>query len=119
MAMRTLLLIPALALAIVHLAGCAAQTSAAAAPVETAQVSMPPSYRFDPPAIQVPAGTTVSWRNDDNFTHSVSISGGAFPFLNLPPGQSDALIFDQPGAYDYVCTYHAQDMRGTIIVVAR
>jgi plastocyanin len=117
--MRTLLLVLALAVIIVLLAGCAAQPSAAAAPVETAEVSMPPSYRFDPPAIQVPAGTTVTWRNSDNFTHSVSVSGGAFPFLNLSPGQSGTITFDQPGAYDYVCTYHAQDMQGTIIVVAR
>ena len=117
--MRTLLLVPALAVIIVLLAGCAAQPSAAAAPVETAEVSMPPSYRFEPVAIQVPAGTTVTWRNTDNFTHSVSVSGGAFPFLNLPPGQSGAITFDQPGAYAYICTYHAQDMKGTVIVVAR
>jgi plastocyanin len=117
--MRTLLLVPALAVAIVLLAGCVAQPSADAAPVETALVSMPPSYRFDPPAIQVPAGTTVTWRNSDHFTHSVSVAGGAFPFLNLPPGQSGAITFDQPGAYDYICTYHAQNMKGTIIVVAR
>jgi plastocyanin len=119
MAMRTLLFIPTVAVAIVLLAGCAAQTSAAAAPVETAEVSMPPSYRFDPPAIQVPAGTTVTWRNSDNFTHSVSVVDGKFPFLNLPPGQSGAITFDQPGAYNYICTYHAQDMKGTVIVVAR
>jgi plastocyanin len=117
--MRTILLIPALAVAIVLLAGCAAQPSAAAAPVEIAEVSMPPSYQFDPPAIQVPAGTTVTWRNSDHFTHSVSISGGAFPFLSLSPGQSGAIIFDQPGAYSYICTYHAQDMKGTVNVVAR
>jgi len=117
--MRTRLLVTALAVALMLLAGCAAQPSAAAAPVETAEVTMPPSYRFDPPAIQVPAGTTVTWRNADNFTHSVNISGGAFPFLNLPPGQSGAITFDKPGAYDYICTYHAQDMQGTVIVVAR
>ena len=50
---------------------------------------------------------------------AVNISGGAFPFLNLPPGQSGAITFNKPGAYDYVCTYHAQDMQGTVIVVAR
>jgi plastocyanin len=119
MAMRTLLFVPTLALVVVLLGGCAAQPSAAAAPVEIAEVSMPPSYRFDPPAIQVPAGTTVTWRNADNFTHSVSISGGAFPFLSLSPGQSGAITFDQPGAYSYICTYHAQDMKGTVNVVAR
>jgi plastocyanin len=117
--MRTLLLVPALAVAIALLAGCAAQTSAAATPVDTTQVSMPPSYRFDPPAIRVPAGTTVTWQNSDNFTHSVSVSGGAFPVLNLSPGQSGTIPFDQPGTYEYICTYHAQDMTGTVIVVAR
>jgi plastocyanin len=117
--MRTLLLVPALVLAIVLLAGCGAQTSAPAAPVETAEVTMPPSYRFDPPAIQVPAGTTVTWRNSDNFTHSVSVVDGKFPLLDLSPGQSGTITFDQPGAYNYICTYHAQDMKGTVIVVAR
>jgi plastocyanin len=119
MAMRTLLLIPAVAVAIVLLAGCGAQTSAAAAPVETAEVSMPPSYRFEPAAIQVPVGTTVTWRNSDNFTHSVSVVDVTFPFLNLSPGQSGAITFDQPGAYTYICTYHAQNMKGRVIVVAR
>ena len=117
--MRTILLVPAVAVAIVRLAGCAVQPSAAAAPVETAEVGMPPSYRFDPPAIQVPAGTTVTWRNSDHFTHSVSVVDGKFPFLNLPPGQSGAITFDQPGTHAYICTYHAQDMKGTVIVVAR
>jgi plastocyanin len=116
--MRTFLLVPALVVAIVLLAGCAAQTNAAA-PVETAEVSMPPSYQFEPAAIQVPAGTTVTWRNSDHFTHSVNVTGGGFEFLNLPPGQSGTLTFEQPGTYAYVCTYHAQDMQGTVIVVAR
>jgi plastocyanin len=81
---------------------------------------MPPSYRFDPPAIQVPAGTAVTFRNTDNFTHSVSVtSGGTFPYLNLPPGASGQLTFAEPGEYAYVCTYHTQDMRGKVVVVAR
>jgi plastocyanin len=117
--MRMILLVPALAVAIVLLAGCAAQPNAAAAPVETAQVTMPPSYRFDPPVIRVPSGTTVTWRNSDNFTHSVSVVDGKFPLLNLSPGQSGTITFDQPGEYAYICTYHAQDMKGTVIVVAR
>ena len=80
---------------------------------------MPPSYRFDPVAIQVPVGTTVTWRNTDNFSHSVSVAGGDFPMLELPPGESGAITFDQPGEYAYVCTYHAQDMKGTVSVVER
>ncbi len=116
--MRTSRLILALALAIV-LAGCASAVSNAQAPSQTNQVTMPPSYRFDPVAIRVTAGTTVTWRNTDNFSHSVSVAGGEFPMLDLPPGASGTITFDQPGEYAYVCTYHAQDMQGTVRVVER
>ena len=116
--MRTSRLILALAVVIV-LAGCASPVSNAQPPIETNQVTMPPSYRFDPVAIQVPAGTTVTWRNADNFSHSVRVAGGDFPMLELPPGESGTITFDQPGEYAYVCTYHAQDMKGTVSVVER
>ena len=117
---RTTGLTLAVALALVTvLAGCASAVSNAQAPAETNQVTMPPSYRFDPVAIQVPAGTTVTWRNADNFSHSVSVAGGDFPVLELPPGESGTITFDQPGEYAYVCTYHAQDMKGTVRVVER
>jgi plastocyanin len=100
--------------ATVLLGGCAAR--AAAQPVQTNRVTMPPSYRFDPPAIQVAPGSSVTWQNDDNFTHSVSVTGGGFPYLDLPPGKSGAITFSQPGEYDYVCTYHTQNMKGRVIV---
>ena len=116
--MRTSRLILALALVIV-LAGCASEVSNAQAPTETNQVTMPPSYRFDPVAIQVPVGTAVTWRNTDNFTHSVSVVDRGFPVLDLAPGQSGTITFDQPGEYPYVCTYHAQVMKGTVIAVER
>ncbi|MDR7401980.1 MAG: cupredoxin domain-containing protein [Armatimonadota bacterium] len=102
------------ALALVLAAGCARVGSAA--PVATTRVEMPPSYRFEPAVITVRAGSTVTWHNADNFTHSVAVLGGGFPFLNLRPGQSARLTFSRPGVYDYVCTYHAQDMKGRVIV---
>ena len=77
---------------------------------------MPPSYRFEPSVIQLPAGTAVTFNNTDNFTHSVSVSGGSFPYLDLAPGKSGQVTFDQPGTYDYVCTYHATDMKGKVTV---
>lgn len=97
------------------LAGCGA--ASAQAPAETAHVRLPPSYRFDPPVIRVPAGTRVDWRNDDNFTHAVNVVSGGLPALNLVPGQSGEITFEQPGEYDYICTYHAQNMKGKVIVV--
>jgi plastocyanin len=113
---RTALTVLALAAATALLGGCAAQASGAQPPVQTAEVTMPRSYRFDPPAIQVPAGTTVTFRNADNFTHSVSVAGGDFPYLNLPPGASGQITFAEPGEYAYVCTYHTTDMKGKVVV---
>lgn len=99
------------------LAGCGSNAASAAAPVKTNQVDLPPSYRFDPPVIEVPAGTTVTWTNHDNFTHSVQVAGG--PVHDMKPGQTVSITFDQPGEYAYLCTYHAQNMKGKVIVTAR
>ncbi len=112
---RAAAILAASALALL-VAGCTRGGSAA--PVATTRVEMPPSYRFEPAAITVRAGSTVTWHNGDNFTHSVSVLGGGFPFLNLRPGQSGSLTFSRPGVYHYVCTYHAQNMTGTVVVVA-
>ena len=88
------------------------------AAVETSVVDLPPSYRFAPEAISVPAGTTVTWTNNDNFTHSVQFLDGGLPAepLQMQPGASTTFTFDAPGTYRYQCHLHPQDMRGTVTV---
>src|SRR5688500_4611404 len=103
--MRTALTVLALAAATALLGACASPARGAQAPVQSAVVTMPPSYRFEPASVRVSAGTAVTFRNTDNFTHSVSVTGGAHPYLDLAPGQSGQITFAQPGEYDYVCTY--------------
>ena len=100
------------------LAGCGgAAGGAAAAPVHTSTVDLPPSYRFDPAIITVPAGTTVTWTNHDNFTHSVKVETGADTSVHvMSPGQTAQITFTTPGTYTYVCTFHTQNMRGTVVV---
>jgi plastocyanin len=110
---RLLLLCAALG-ALVLLAGCG--QPARAAPVRTDQVNLPPSYAFDPTVIQVPAGTLVTWTNNDHFTHSVKVQDG--PDHVIRPGENVSLLFDTAGEYPYICTFHAQDMKGTVIVAA-
>ena len=84
------------------------------APVATTHVTMVKSYRFDPDVIRVKAGDTVTWRNDDNFTHTVHVDG--YPDHKVDRGDTFSLRFDKPGTYDYVCTLHSRDMRGRVVV---
>ncbi len=93
-------------------AGCGA--SASSEPVATTEVTMAKSYRFEPNAIAVDAGATVTWRNDDNFTHTVRVDGQQDH--QVGPGESVSLTFTSPGTYRYVCTLHRQDMDGEVIV---
>ena len=89
-----------------------------------AQVSMT-ADGFDPPALQIPAGSTVEWSNTGLLpgssvaaAASVAAAGAAsiaWDSGQLAPGASYRLRFDQPGAYTYV---NAEDpnQEATIIV---
>jgi plastocyanin len=103
--------------AVAGVAGCA-PSGASGSPVATASVDLPPSYRFAPAAITVRAGTTVTWTNDDHFTHSVQFLDGGLPSspLLMQPGQTTTFTFAQPGTYHYQCHIHPQDMRGSVTV---
>jgi plastocyanin len=108
---RFLLPLAALA-ACLTAAGCGA--AGASAPVATTHVTMVKSYRFDPDVIKIKPGDTVTWKNDDNFTHTVKVGDG--PDHKVGRGDSVSVRFDRPGTYDYVCTLHSHDMHGKVIV---
>lgn len=108
---RLRLVIPAAAL-VVAAAGCG--DAGSSEPVATTEVSMAKSYRFDPKVIEIEAGQTVTWTNDDNFTHTVRVDGQEDHEVGR--GDSVSIAFDAPGTYHYVCTLHEQDMDGQVIV---
>ena len=83
-------------------------------PVATNEVTMAKSYVFEPKVVQVEAGSTVTWTNDDNFTHTVQVDGQEDHEVDR--GDSVSIRFDAPGRYHYVCTLHEQDMDGEVIV---
>jgi plastocyanin len=109
--MRTFLL-PAVAAAALVAAGCGSAESTE--PVATTEVEMVKSYRFDPKVIEVAAGATVTWTNEDNFTHTVQVDGQEDH--KVGKGESVSITFERPGTYSYVCTLHSQDMDGEVIV---
>jgi plastocyanin len=69
--------------------------------------------KFGPAAIEIPAGTTVTWRWDGNEEHNVV--GDVFK----SPTQADGTFvhtFAEPGTYEYRCSRH-YFMRGEVVVV--
>jgi len=113
---KTLLLTAAAALAATLLAaGCGGSGSSGSSdPVATTEVTMAKSYRFDPEAISIAAGDTVTWTNKDNFTHTVKVDGQ--DDHEVDRGDSVSITFAKPGTYQYVCTLHSNDMHGTVVV---
>lgn len=93
-----------------------AAAALASAPVATTAVLMPRSYHFAPAVITVPTGATVTWENDDDFTHSVHLLDGSDIRRTVRPFQSTSITFSTPGTYRYECSLHPQDMQGVVIV---
>lgn len=86
------------------------------APRRTDRVSLPKSYRFDPEHISVATGTTVTWTNDDDFPHDVTLLDGTKEKVSLPVGKSGTITFAQAGTFRYECSIHPQQMQGTVVV---
>jgi plastocyanin len=106
-------LLPTVALAAGLLAaGCGGTGSSE--PVATTEVAMVKSYRFDPKTIEIEAGETVTWTNEDNFTHTVQVDGQEDH--EVERSESVSIRFDEPGTYHYVCRLHSHDMDGEVIV---
>jgi plastocyanin len=71
---------------------------------------------FSPSALTVPAGSTVTWKNDDPYAHTVTMQGtNGFDSGNLGSGKSFSETFTAPGTYAYYCSIHPS-MTGTITV---
>ena len=108
----TKFLLSAVAAATMFSAGCGG--SSISEPVTATEVEMVKSYRFEPKVIEIEAGDTVTWTNEDNFTHTVQVEGQGDH--KVEQGESVSITFDQPGTYHYVCTLHSKDMDGEVIV---
>ncbi|HET7726043.1 MAG TPA: cupredoxin domain-containing protein [Candidatus Limnocylindrales bacterium] len=119
-ARRPAILAAGVAVLALAIAGCGPATSAGAdaSPVATSTVVLPASYQFEPVSIAVPAGTTVTWSNEDHFTHSVQFLDGGLPSdpMLLQPGSATTFTFSEPGRYRYQCHLHPVDMQGTVVV---
>jgi plastocyanin len=87
-----------------------------ASPAAVGAVTMKDN-KFQPPHIEVPARTTVTWTNGDQVPHDVSIDDGPESEV-LQFGATFQHVFDTPGVFDYECTIHP-GMVGRVTVVER
>jgi plastocyanin len=98
----------------------AAQSTSApatsAAPAAASATVMIQNYAFDPLTLTVKVGTTVTWTNGDNVTHTVTSDTGLFDSGDLAQGATFSYTFTTAGTYAYHCTPHHATMSGTIIV---
>ena len=118
MRVRGLALITAISLLMGIVAGCAPSASSRQSPVATSAVDLPPSYLFAPPDIAIATDTTVTWTNNDHFSHSVQFLDGGLPTepLVMEPGAATSFTFQAPGTYHYQCHLHPQNMKGSVTV---
>ena len=120
----------------IRLALCAALLvltgAACAAGDETDSVGPTVSIKliaFTPTDVELDAGGTVTWRQDDVATHTVT-SGrveqaggtatakpdGRFDSGNISKGQTFQFSFAEPGAYPFYCAIHPATMTGVVTV---
>jgi plastocyanin len=140
---RVILSAAALLIAAGGLAGCSASAeSAPTVPSSTTSASSAPagpvinlsSLMFNPSTTTVKVGETVTWRNDEPITHTVTSgkymgidkttglrtsqkADGMFNAKLDGKGKTFSFTFTKPGTYTYYCDIH-QGMNATITVVA-
>ena len=88
----------------------------AAQPVAADKVTIQ-NFAFSPAAITVKKGTTVTWTNQDDTSHTVTENDGKNG-PSAPPlgqGQGYSFTFNQTGTFHYHCSIH-QEMTGTVTV---
>ena len=72
-------------------------------------------FKYGPPILSVPVGTTVTWVNHDEEPHTVTSATGAFASAGLVNEDTFAQKFTKPGTYEYFCKVHPF-MKGTVVV---
>jgi plastocyanin len=107
----------AVALGLLLLAGLTqvlAGGSVAAAAASPATVNID-NFKFAPATLTVTAGTTVTWKNEDDSPHRIGGKNGSFTSAALDTDGTFSHTFATPGEYPYICTLHPY-MTGKIVV---
>jgi plastocyanin len=72
------------------------------------------NFTFEPKALTVKIGTTVTWKNRDDIPHML-VAAGKFRSKTLDTDDSFSFTFTSAGDYSYFCSLHPH-MTGMIKV---
>ncbi len=77
-------------------------------------------FAYKPPTLTIVAGTSVTFINDDDYTHTVTAIDKVnykplFDSGNIDKGEKWTHTFTTPGTFKYICAYH-DFVKATIVV---
>ena|SRR5688572_18813204 len=72
-------------------------------------------FAFKPGDLEVKAGTTVTFTNEDDFAHTATAKDKSFDTGNLDKDGTFEHTFEEAGTFEYLCAIH-NSMTGTITV---
>ena len=76
------------------------------------------TFMFMPMTVTVPAGSTITWVNQDEIPHSVIEKGKSFRSPALDTNDHFSRVFDTPGTYEYFCGLHPNMVARVIVTAA-
>jgi plastocyanin len=95
--------------------GEAAPSTAAPAGAQGATKAELHGMVFAPNRIEIAAGTTIVWTNNDPVVHTLTADDKSWDSGAIEPGQTWSHTFTQPGEFAFHCTPHPF-MKGVLVV---
>jgi plastocyanin len=75
-------------------------------PASAAEIKID-NFSFGPATVTIPAGTTITWTNNDDVPHVVSSDDNKmFKSKALDTDDRFSFTFTKPGTYNYYCAIH-------------
>jgi plastocyanin len=72
-------------------------------------------FKYEPDPVEVEAGTTVTWTNQDSADHTATADDDSFDTGVFGKGDEGEVTLDSPGTYPYHCDLHPF-MEGEVVV---
>jgi plastocyanin len=93
--------------------GTSSPTQPVTPPANGSTVSIA-NFAFVPATLNVTAGSSVTWTNNDATTHTVTADDNSFNSGNVAPGASFTMKFSAAATVAYHCAIHPM-MKATVV----